>query len=513
MFKKTRIRRILEYQQSGMSARMIAQMLHVSRNTINEALTKLDSSGQTLETALAMDDEALYAWFYPEKFRTKENFAEVDYGYIHVELKRQGVTLKLLWEEYVANCRKDNQPYYSYSTFTRNYSTYVHRSNYTSAIRHRPGETVEVDWAGKKMSYTDRDSGQVIPVYLFVATLPYSQYVYVEATEHMEETDWLSCHVNLFRFLGRTPIKVVCDNVKTAVLSHPRHGVAVLNENYLSLAEHYSVAIVPAGVRKPKQKASVEGSVGKITTHIIARLRDEAFYSLRGINEAIQKLVREFNEKPFQKRAGSRKIVFEAEEKPCMKELPLLPYEVCEWSYRCKVGPDSHIWLFRCRYSVPYRFIGKYVDVKYTAHQVYVYHNQKEIARHERYPKSTRNEIRTDESHLPLPLKRSETVETLLETAQGIGPNAYRVVSDMFETAKVKNQPAMDVGALIALKKAYSKDTLEHACEKALEAHEHPNYKDVRELMPKKPRNRVEKAVKASQGIVRGPEYYNGGKQ
>ena len=350
MYKKTRVRRILEYLRDGLSVREIARILHVSRNTISRIQMSAKQSIRSLEELLELEDDVLYEMFFPEKFDQSPIYADINYSYVHNELKKTGVTLKLLWEEYCEKCRKESVLPCSYSSFTRGYKSYTTSKSYTSAIKHRPGEAIEVDWAGPMMKYRSRDTGKDIPVHLFVATLPYSQYVYVEGTESMSEKDWLTCHVNMFRYFGRSPIKIICDNLKTAVIKHPRKAPAVINESYLSLAEHISVAIIPTQIKKPKQKASVEGSVGKITMHVIAKLRNEEFTSLKELNAAILKVLDEFNNKPFQKRSGSRKSVYETEEKPCMRELPMMPYEVCEWSYGHRVGPDSHIWFSKCQY-------------------------------------------------------------------------------------------------------------------------------------------------------------------
>lgn len=136
------------------------------------------------------------------------------------------------------------------------------------------------------MSYIDPDRNTECTAYLFVATFPYSQYTYVEATASMNQSDWLYCNVHMLEFFEGSPVKIVCDNLKTGVITHPKHGEIVLNDAYLSFAEHYQVAIMPAEVKKPKQKASVEGSVGKIARKIIGMLRNETFHSLEALNRA-----------------------------------------------------------------------------------------------------------------------------------------------------------------------------------------------------------------------------------
>ena len=288
MFKKTKVRSILELLGKNLSAREVSKVLSVSRNTVAEVQALFLQSGRSWDDISEWDDDRLYGLFYPDKFKYKPRYAPVDYSYVHKELKKTGVTEKLLWEEYCARCEKDGARACSYITFAKNYKKFTADKNYTSHIEHKPGLEIEVDWSGPAMSYTEPDTGERITAYLFVATMPYSQISYVEAAASMDEKAWLSCHVNMFRFFGGTPVKIVCDNLKTGVTSHPKRCGIILNEAYLSLGEYYSVAIMPTGIKKPKQKASVEGSVGKIATAVIAKLRNDTFPSLAALNAGIR---------------------------------------------------------------------------------------------------------------------------------------------------------------------------------------------------------------------------------
>ena len=327
----------------------------------------------------------------------------------------------------------------------------------------------------------------------------------------MNEQSWLSCHVNMFEFFGGTPVKVVCDNLKTGVISHPKKGEVILNEAYLTLGEYYSVAIMPTGVRKPKQKASVEGSVGKIATAIIAKLRNEIFTSLGSLNAGIRRALKEFNDKPFQKREGSRSIIFETEEKPYLRELPLVPFEVCEWSYKHKVNSNSHIWWNKGQYSVPSRYIGYKVDVKFNNNLVYIYYNRTEIAKHQRLSPNTINGIRTDEKHLPFSLQRNISVEELRDRARDIGPKTFELVRRMFDEAKIKEQASQTVQAILGIAEQFSTEILEKACDKSLKKYHIPYYKTIysyaksiktsKESTDFKERNK-------NTGIVRGADYY-----
>ena len=189
MFKKTRVRQIIELLQRDLSNRMISETLNVSRNSVARIRTMSDERKLEWDELLAMTDDELYRLFYPEKFKPKKSYASVDYAYVHSELGKVGVTETLLWEEYVEKCKKEGTKPCSYPTFARGYKQYTVDKNYTSHVEHKPGVTIEVDWSGPTMSYMDADTGSEQTAYLFVATLPYSQYTYVEATSTMNDCE------------------------------------------------------------------------------------------------------------------------------------------------------------------------------------------------------------------------------------------------------------------------------------------------------------------------------------
>ena len=514
MYRKTKPRSIMELLNKGLSERETAAVLGCSRNTVAEVMERCRHQGKTWDDVRGMTDEQLYDCLYPDRFQRRSDYVKVDYAYVHSELKKVGVTLKLLWEEYCARCDAEGLRHCAYPTFTLNYYKYTEAKNYTSHIEHKPGITVEVDWSGPTMSYTDPVTGNPVTAYLFVGTLPYSQYGYVEAAADMKEKSWLDCHVHMFEFFGGTPVKLVCDNLKTGVISHPKRGDIVLNEAYLALGEYYNVAIMPTGVKKPKQKASVEGSVGKIATAVIAKLRNEKFTSLDALNHAIRDAVREYNERKFQKREGSRSIVFNAEEKAYLRALPLVPYEVCEWSYGHKVGSNSHISFNKGQYSVPSRYIGSKVDVKYNSHLVFIYYNKAEIARHEILPKGLINGIRTDESHLPYPLQKGISSEELLDAARDIGPKTFEVIRRMYDEAKVREQPTQTAKAILAIADSFSAGVLEEACRVSLGQYHLPFYSTIynnaRSINARKEQADFIQSNKNS-GIIRGADYYRKG--
>lgn len=193
-------------------------------------------------------------------------------------------------------------------------------------LEHKPGVTVEVDWSGPTMAYADTSTGEVVTAYLFVGTLPYSQYSYVEPCQDMKMDSFIRAHIHMYGFFGGVATRLVCDNLKKPVVSHPKEGAVVLTADYEALGNHYQTAIMPASIRKPKQKASVEGTAEKIAT-AIARLRNEAFYSFEDLKTAVVKKLYGFNHESFRKREGSRYDAY-LDEKPFLHPLPSVPYEI-----------------------------------------------------------------------------------------------------------------------------------------------------------------------------------------
>lgn len=511
MFKKTKIRQILALDYAGENNTNIALALSVSRKSIVEIKKRVKEINLTFEESSSMNDDQLYDLLFPEKFKRKSSKESIDFSYVHDELAKKGVTLHLLWEEYVDKCKKEGLNPYSYISFTTKYGKYTTNKSFTSHIEHKPGETIEVDWSGPTMIILDADSNKKLTAYLFVAALPYSQKIYVEATLSMDQDAWMNCNVNMLNYYGGVPLKIVCDNLKTGVIEHPKKGEVVINEEYLAFGEYYGVAIRPTGVRKPKEKPSAEGSVGKIATAVIARLRNETFYSLDGLNRAISKCVEDFNNKPFQKKEGCRNSRFNVEERHTLKPLPIHPYEVCKWSFKHIVMPNSHIVLLDNFYSVPHQYIGKTVDIKYNDRKIVVYYNNKEIAKHTVIFRENKNKYRTNPDHLPVNRQFVKwTYDLAIEKANNVGPNMLEIIKRLFENEKVKEQAFEAVVPILNLSKAYSNEILENACKKALDTNSVPHYKQIVACIKIKDTKAKEKEEAVNKN-VRGASYYTKG--
>lgn len=400
MANKIKVKLILELRSAHMSRNLIASTRHMSKNSVSDVFHIADSLSITFNDIKGNTEEAVYRMFYPDKFAIENLYQDPRYEYVHKELKKVGVNLKLLWLEYCDQCKSNNEISMGYTKFCDGYGKHTIANKLTNHLIHKPGIIAEVDWSGPTMSYVDRSTGEIIRVYLFVATLPYSQYSYVEPCLDMKQDTWLRCHIRMFEFFDGVAIRTVCDNLKTGVIKHPKEGDIVLNENYEALGSHYMTAIMPAGVRKPKHKASVEGTVGKIATAIIAKLRNEVYYSFLELKIAVSKALSEFNEKPFQKRDGSRKEIFE-EEKKYLQALPTIPYEIANWTYRRKINFDCHVVYEKNRYSCPYQYVGKHGDLKVTDSSLEIYISGKRVSTHTKFPNYINNSYSTHDEDMP----------------------------------------------------------------------------------------------------------------
>lgn len=249
-------------------------------------------------------------------------------------------------------------------------------------IRRKPGEILEVDWAGSTLHVFDRDTGEKVKAYVFIATLPYSQYSYVEAFLDMKSANWLTAHIHAFEFLGGVTESIVPDNLKTGVISNKRTDI-ILNESYRELADFYKTVIIPARIRAPKDKPSVEGTVGFISRRIIAALRNSQCFTIQELNDLIKEKLTELNTESFQKRPGSRKKVYEEEESHYMLPLPHRPFKLSEWR-TAKVQLNYHVQIDRMYYSVPYEYVQNQVDIRLTRGTIEIYFNEVRIASHKR---------------------------------------------------------------------------------------------------------------------------------
>jgi transposase len=476
----TNYREILRLYHLGILKQDIAKSCGCSRNTVASVIKNADEKGLGWKTATGLNNSELAERLFPGN-QEKPVYKMPDREYIHREMAKSGVTLSLLWTEYCEQCRQNNEIAYKTTQFYQHYSDYVKKTKATMHIGHKPGEIMEVDWAGQTAFIRNTDSGEPIKAYVFVAVLPYSGYTYVEAFLSQNEQAWIQAHVNAFGYFGGVTRILVPDNLKTGIAKHTRHET-VINKTYQQLAEHYRTAVLPARVRSPKDKATVEGNVGVISTWITAALRSQQFLSLRELNEAIRCKLSEFNSKPFQKKEGSRESAFQ-EEKPFLLSLPEHPYELAVWKI-ATVQFNYHIAVEGCNYSVPYEYIKQKVNVRLTKRVVEVFYAENRIASHPRLSGKP-GQYSTYEEHMPKEHREylAWNGERFLSWAGKIGEHTKTVVQFLLSRNQIEQQGYKACMALLKLSDSYSTVRLEQACKRALSFTERPSLKSIQIIL------------------------------
>ena len=508
----TNYKEILRLKSLGMAHADIAASCGCGRNTVTRVLNRARECGLTWETVQKLASNEIKKQLFPTD-EAKPIYKMPDYEWVHREMQKSGVTLSLLWVEYCEQCRVAGELPYQSTQFNKYYADYVHKTRATMHLDHKPGETMQVDWAGTPAYVLDASTGELLDAYLFVAVLPYSGYAYVEAFLDMKQDAWITAHVNAYRFFGGVTRILTPDNLKTGVIRNNR-SETVINKAYQEMSEHYGTAIIPARPRKPKDKAFVEGSVGVVTTWILAALRNQQFFSLRELNEAIQDRLYEFNHKPFQKKEGSRASAFE-EERVFLLPLPSTPFELAAWKV-ATVQYNYHVSVERMNYSVPYEYIKQQVQVRLTRSVVEVFFGGNRIASHPRlYGRP--NQYSTNEEHMPPEHQKylEWTGDRFLRWAEQIGGNTTIVVRLFLSAYAVEQQGYKSCMALLKLADKYSAGRLEAACKKALSFTPAPSLKSVQAILksgqdklPDEPTD--EPSAKPSQySFTRGAEYYS----
>lgn len=448
--------------KSGKSHREISLIHSVSKSTVNTYISRAEAAGiNTPEKLQAISDDDLKQIVFPFKTKSSKD-VEIDFDYIHKELTRPHVTLKLLWEELSSK----NFEIPRYSWFCDLYAIWKKSNDITMKISHKAGEKLFIDYAGTTVPVVvNRKTGETQEAQIFVCSLGASQLTYVEASWSQKSKDFISSNIRAFEFFGGTPQVLVPDNLKSAVNLASKYEPEI-NQSYRAMAKYYGCPVIPARAYRPKDKAKVENAVLIASRWILARLRDQKFFSLEELNQEIWKLLEEFNNASFQKLEGSRRSLFEEVEKQELRGLPASRYVVAEWK-KVKVNIDYHIRLENCFYSVPYKFRGQELECRYTDTTVELFSNGGRIASHPRHYKS--GFVSTVPEHMPR--SHREHMEwspsRMLEWGQKFGPFTERCFKKLMDQCEHPELAYKQCLGIISLSKKYEKDRLENACERA----------------------------------------------
>jgi len=501
----------------GISGRGIASSISCSRNTVSKTLQRAKELDISYPFAKAATDIELERVLFPERTPITANKSP-NYKYIHKELAKSSVTLSLLWHEYCEECRLAQEIPYMYTQFCKLYRDYTKRTKATMRIHHKPGEKLEVDWAGKTASIINNITGEIIKVYVFVASLPYSSYSYVEAFLSMDMNSWITAHINAYKYFGGATKILVPDNLKTGV-DHVSWYTTKINKTYHEMATHYNTVVIPARVRRPKDKPTAEGTVGVISTWIVAAIRKQQFFSLYELNQAIKQQLGIFNNKPFQKKEGCRLSVFVNEEKETLLHLPAASYELAIWKV-ATVQFNYHISVDKMHYSVPYEYIKYKVDVRVTTRIIEIYYKSQRIASHVRLYGHL-GQYHTIPEHMPDNHKKYVTWngDRFISWAENIGPSTAIVIKAILSSHKIEQQGYRSCMGLLKAADKYSVSRLKAACAKALSYTPSPNYRNVQTILKTGSDKVIEENSEpttnvnsSKHGFTRGANYYGGTK-
>lgn len=509
--KKLSMRQIHEIlrlkYQNQLSIREIARSCAVPTSTVSDYLKRAEA--------------AALSWPLPDGLTEQELLdrlmavpsAELapcqplpDWPYIHAELRRKSVTLQLLWQEY----RRIHPKGYGYSRFCELYQRWAGTLDPVLRQVHLPGEKMFVDWAGQTVPIHNGHDGTVSEAHLFVAVLGASNKTFAQAFADEKLASWIAAHCHACAFFQGVAKITVPDNLKTGVV-HPCRYEPVIHRSYQEMAEHYGTVIIPARIKKPRDKSKVETGVQIAERQILAVLRDQRFFSVGELNQAIVPLLTKLNAQPFQKLEGSRNSWFEEVEKAQLLPLPSTPFELAIWS-KAKVNIDYHVVVENHYYSVPYSLVNQPVDVRLTDHTVEFFQASKRVAAHVRSHQKGR--FTTLEEHRPKSHRKylEWTPGRIVEWARTIGPDCAKLVERILHDRPHPEQGFRSCLGIIRLGKAVGNTRVEAACRRALHFHT-CSYASIKSILEKRleaqPLEQELPWSSPSHENLRGGPYYN----
>lgn len=504
-----KVREILRLSfQCNIGNREIARSCCISHTVVNEYLKRFKEAGLRDYSQIAKISDAQLVSLLKNvaSSSNKELRPRPDWNTIHQELRKKGVTLQLLWEEYKA-IYPDG---YQSSQFNEHYKRWKKKTTLSMRQVHKAGEKMFVDYAGQTFPVIDRYTGEAREAQLFVAVLGASNYTYVEASWTQSLPDWINSHVHAFEYFGGNPKIVIPDNLKTGISKSCRYEPDI-NPTYHDMAVHYGTVIIPTRIRKPKDKAKAEVGVQIAERWILAALRNRTFFCLRDLNEAIGELLNKLNHRPFKKLNGSRQSWFEAIEKSALLPLPQSRYVFAEWK-KARVNIDYHVELKNHYYSVPYSLVQEKIELRYTTTTVEVFYKGKRVASHKR--DNTPGKHTTLEEHMPKSHQKylKWSPSRIIQWAGNTGESTAKVVQTILTTRKLPEQGYRSCMGIMRLGKQFSSNRLEAACRRAIAIGAF-NYKSIKSIL-EKGLDRVslsnpEPQLPLDHDNVRGSHYFN----
>ncbi|MFZ2996050.1 IS21 family transposase [Sphingobium sp.] len=453
----------LTYGQ-GLSVRAVSERLKLSKTTVATYVLRAREVGLSswpLPPGYD-DDAALEQLLFRRVGRPPQDLSEPDWPVVAREIKRKGVTLTLLWQEY----RAAHPNGYGYTWFCDRFTAFQKRTHASFRNRHEAGAVMQTDYAGHTVPLIDPSTGEIHQAQIFVAVLGASSLTFVMASLSQKLPDWIEGQVQALGYFGGVTRAIVCDNLKAGV-AKALWFEPTLNQTFAAMADHYDTTILPTRSRHPRDKGKVEGAVLIVERWILARLRNRRFFALADLNAAIAALLEDLNDRPMRHVGQSRRALFEEIERSALAPLPAERFEYAEWK-RAKVHPDYHVEVDKTFYSVPHRLIGRQVDVRLTHRVVELFHDHQRVASHVR--RSQRRGHVTVSEHMPKAHQRyaNMTPASLIGKADQIGVNTAILIERLMRDRPHPEQGYRSAMGVLSLARRYDRDRVEASCERAL---------------------------------------------
>jgi transposase len=472
-----KLREILRLRlEQGLSGRAIARSCGISPATVSGYLGRSALAKLTWPLPPELDDDTLERLLFPAEATPASSRPEPEWAVIHQELQKRGVTKLLLWQEY----REVEREGYGYSQFCERYLQWARPLSATMRQAHRAGEKCFIDFSGDSCDVIDSVTGEVRKAKLFVAVLGASGLTYVEPVFSEDVPTWIGCHIRAFSYWGGCSQIWVPDNLKAGVTRPDRYDPEI-NPTYAELATHYGAAVIPARVRKPRDKAKVEQAVLLAERWILAVLRHRTFYSLEELRHAVRELLDKLNDRPMRRLGRSRRQLFEELEREALLPLPERAFEIAIWS-RPRVGPDYHVVFEGHFYSVPYQTIGEQLDLRGTETTVEVFQRGRRLASHVRSYK--RHKYTTDQAHMPRAHRdyAEWTPERLLAWARKVGPSTAAFIEQVMLRRRHPEHGFKACFGILRLQDKYGAARIERASARGLR-HRTFSYKSIAAIL------------------------------
>lgn len=505
-----KIRKVLKLHfDKKLSNQQVADALRISKTNVFNTLSRFEESEITWPIPEDMTDAELEAVMYRKEPSKEKEGILPDCEYIHAELSRPHMTLELLWDEY----SQEKAEGLSRSSFYRHYQQYRKSLSVSMKVIHKGGDKVFVDYSGDGLRYFDRETGNWVETRFFVGSWGASSYSYAECSESQNGQDWVKSHIRALEYFGCVPNAFVPDNLKSGVTKANFYEPDI-NALYENFARHYDTVILPARVRKPKDKPVVESNILHLQRFIFGRLRNCTFFSLADLNDAVWEALELFNDRPMQQYKKSRSERFQLLDKPYAKPLPSSAFLLTQVKYDVRVAPNYHVEFDKHYYSVPYENAREVVDIYQINNILEIYHKGRHICRHKKEQPNYR--YTTKDEHMPSNHKfvKGWSAPWFIDQAHKTGTSTAKLVTMVMQNRKHPEQGFRTAMGILNLSRKYPKQKVEKAAERALyfgnltcKAMKTILEQGLEEQVIAEKQNQTKKSVVHEN--IRGPEYYN----